>query len=249
MEKEELSIAEIGSRLAEAVNMKTWPLCAYGSDWLPGKVIPSSSISECLASAVYHLADGRITDPVYIRHETGRSFCRCIGGPAWFGYCGFDPRLPGLMATTSPDENLAPKRLKADETVARETYDAVGDIKPMGRYVVIGRCEGMADDPGVRCIICFAGGEQIRDLCALAHFGSPDAINSISAPWGPACATLITYPAGMAENASVSKIYLGPTDPSARQWLPESCLAMGIPVKIARRMAGDAGASFLVKSD
>lgn len=249
MAKEKLSIAEIGIRLAEAAGMKTWPLCAYGSDLMPEKGIPSSSISHCLASAVYQAADGRITDPVYIKHDPGRSFCHCIGGPAWFGYCGFDPRLPGLMSTTSLEANQAPKRLKANETVARETYKAVGEIRPMGRYVVIRRCEGIADDPGVRCIICFASSEQIRDLCALAHFGSPDAINSISAPWGPACATLITYPAGMAENASSSKIYLGPTDPSARQWLPEDCLAMGIPLKIARRMAGDAGASFLVKSD
>jgi hypothetical protein len=249
MAKEELSITEIGARLAEAVSMKTWPLCVYGSDRMPEKGILSSSISECLASAVYQVADGRVTNPVYVGHEPGTLFCRCIGGPAWFGYCGFDPRLAGLMSTGSKDENQAAKRLKANETMARETYEAVGGIKSLGRYVVIRRCRDMADDLRVKCIICFANGEQIRDLCALVHFGNSDVFGAISVPWGPACATLITYPAGMAETAPSTKIYLGPTDPSAREWLPENCLAMGIPVSIARKMAEDARRSFLSKID
>jgi hypothetical protein len=83
------------------------------------------------------------------------------------------------------------------------------------------------------------------DLCALAHFSSHDVFNLISIPWGPACATLVTYPAGMAGNAPLSQIFIGPIDPSAMGWLPENCLAIGIPVEIARKMAGDAERSFL----
>ena len=139
--------------------------------------------------------------------------------------------------------------MKENENIACETYRAVGEIKPLGRYVVMRRCDDLQEDPGVKCIICFAGGEQIRDLCALAHFSSNDVFNLISVPWGPACATLVTYPAGMAGNASSSRISIGPTDPSARDWLPKDCLAMGIPVEIARKMAEDAERSFLAKRD
>jgi hypothetical protein len=73
--------------------------------------------------------------------------------------------------------------------------------------------------------------------------------NLISVPWGPACATLVTYPAGMAGNASLSQIFIGPTDPSARDWLPEDYLAIGIPEDMARKMANDVGRSFLAKRD
>jgi len=53
----------------------------------------------------------------------------------------------------------------------------------------------------------------------------------------------------MAGNAGSARIHLGPTDPSARGWLPEKYLAMGIPVEIARKMAGDIERSFLAKRD
>jgi len=243
--EEQLTIMEVGARLAQAANMSTWPLCVYGSDRIPENGVRSASISDCLASAVYRLADGRAVDPIYVGHEPDQIFCRCIGGPAWFGYCSFDPGLFLLMSAGSKDESRAAKRLKVNRTVAEKTYEAVGQIKPLGRYVVIRRCLDMTEDPGVKCIIIFAGGGPIRDLCALAHFGSSDPIGAISVPWGPACATLITYPAEMAENAPSSRVYLGPTDPSAKLWLPDNCLAMGIPIGIARRMAEQVDSSFL----
>jgi hypothetical protein len=53
----------------------------------------------------------------------------------------------------------------------------------------------------------------------------------------------------MAENVCSAQICIGPTDPSAREWLPENCMAMGIPVEIARKMAQDVERSFLAKRD
>lgn len=247
--KDRLSIRQIGALLADVVNMKTRLVCVYGTDCIPENAVRSSFLSDCLAYNIFQMADGRVKGPVYTGNEPGQIFCRCLGGPAWFGYKGFDPRLPGLMSTGSEATKQAGKHLKENENIAYETYQAVGEIKPLGRYVVMRRCDEINDDPGVKCIICFAGGEQIRDLCALAHFGSHDVFNLISVPWGPACATLVTYPAGMAGNAGSARIHLGPTDPSARDWLPENYLAMGIPVEIARKMAGDVERSFLVKRD
>ena len=247
--KERLSIRQIGSLLANAVNMKTSPVCVYGSDQVPENAVRSSSFSDCLACNMYQIAEGRITGPVYAGNDPSHLFCRCMGGPAWFGYRGFDPRLPGLMSTGSEAAKQDGKHLKENENIACETYKAVGEIKTLGRYVVMRRCDDFQEDPGVKCIACFASGEQIRDLCALAHFGSHNVFNLISVPWGPACATLVTYPAGMAGNASLSQISIGPTDPSARGWLPENCLAMGIPAEIARKMANDIVRSFLAKID
>jgi hypothetical protein len=242
-----LSIMQIGAALSRAVNLKTKPVCVYGSDRVPEKGIRSASIGHCLASSMYKIAVGLINDPVYVGNEPNQLFCRCIGGPAWFGYCSFDPSLPGLMSTGSRMTDCAPKHLKENEKIALETYKAVGRITPLGKYAIMRSCDDMHEDPGVKCLVCFASGEQVRDLCALAHFGSRDVFNSISIPWGPACATLVTYPAGMAESASPDRIYIGPPDPSAREWLPENYMAMGIPAGIARMMAKDWARSFLAK--
>jgi hypothetical protein len=247
--KDRLSIRQIGAVLANAVNMKTRPVCVYGTDHIPENAVSSSLLSDCLAANIFQIAEAKVKVPVYAGNEPSQIFCRCMGGPAWFGYKEFDPRLPGLMSAGSEATKQAGKHLKENENIACETYRAVGEIKPLGRYVVMRRCDDLQEDPGVKCIICFAGGEQIRDLCALAHFSSHDVFNLISVPWGPACATLVTYPAGMAGNASSSRISIGPTDPSARGWLSENYLAMGIPAEIARKMAEDAERSFLAKRD
>ncbi|MCU0637141.1 MAG: DUF169 domain-containing protein [Methanothrix sp.] len=214
---------------------------------MPEDAILSSLINTCIAQSMYQIAEGVIKSPVYVGNEPGQVFCRCIGGPAWFGYERFNPMLPGLMSTGSTDAMQAGKHLKKNEDIACETYRSVGDIKPLGRYVVIRRCDEINEDPGVKCIVCFAGGEEIRDLCALAHFSSHDVFNLISFPWGPACSTMVTYPAGMVGNSGSARINLGPTDPSARSWMPENYLVMGIPVGIARKMAEDVGRSFLAE--
>ncbi len=243
-----LSIKQIGDALACAVDLKAKPVCAYGSGRIPENAVRSSSVGHCLAYSIYKIASGSIKGPVYVGNEGDQPFCRCVGGPAWFGYSSFDPCLPGLMSTGSKGmANCAPKYLKKDECIAISTYKALGRISPLGKYAVMRCSEDMHDDPGVKCIICFASGEQIRDLCALAHFRSHDVFNLISVPWGPSCATLVTYPAGMAENASSDRIYIGPTDPSAREWLPDNLMAMGIPVGVARMMAEDTQQSFLAK--
>jgi len=214
---------------------------------MPDNAVSSSQLSDCLACNIFRIAEGRIRGPVYAGDEPSQDFCRCVGGRAWFGYRGFDPRLPGMMSTGSGSDKRDGKRLKENEEIACETYRAVGEVKPLGRYVVICRCDDLEEDSCANCVICFASGRQIRDLCALAHFGSPNVFDLISFPWGPACATLVTYPAGMAEKSRNSQIFIGPTDPSARDWLPEDCLAMGMSTEIARKIAGSIERSFLAK--
>lgn len=243
----ELTLAEIGRILADSVGLETQIVCVSGSDRVPESGVRTSAISCCLASAIYQMATGIISGPLYAGHEENLPFCRCMGGPAWFGYSAFDPRLMSLLASGSEDlKGLAPKHLKKSREIARDTIESIGKITPLGRYVVMRCCSDLQNGQNVRCIICFADGEQIRDLCALAHFASNDAFDAISIPWGPSCATMVTYPAGMAENAPSDNLFIGPTDPSAREWLPKEQMIMGIPANIAGRMAECAERSFII---
>ena len=53
---QELSISEIGKRLTQAGRLKTRPLCVYGSQEIPEGVTPSTSVSSCVARAIFTLA-------------------------------------------------------------------------------------------------------------------------------------------------------------------------------------------------
>jgi hypothetical protein len=98
------------------------------------------------------------------------------------------------MSIGSSDPGCAPKLLKASPDVARKTYEAAGTIRHIGQYTVMRRC----DDPGligqdVKCVIIFGTAGRIRDMCGLAHFRNPGVLNAVEMPWGPSCATLVTY--------------------------------------------------------
>lgn len=242
----ELTIEEIGRTLADSANLETQIVCVYGSERIQESGVWTSSINGCLASAIYQMAMGEVCGPLYAGYEQDQSFCRCMGGPAWFGYRSFDPRLMSLLASGSEDvKGFTQKSLKKSPQIAQKTISSIGRVVLLGRYVVMSCFEGLQDDRGVRCIVCFAKGEQIRNLCALAHYSSIDVFDPVSIPWGPSCATIITYPAGMAENAPSDMLFVGPSDPSASVWLPKGCLVVGIPVKIARMMAECVKQSFL----
>jgi hypothetical protein len=96
-------------------------------------------------------------------------------------------------------------------------------------------------------MLLFAHAEPARVLCALAHFGTADVFGAVLAPWGAACATFVTYPAGLAEKAPRNAVFLGPTDASVNLWFPREVIALGIPMDIARKMAEEVPASFIGK--
>jgi len=58
---------------------------------------------------------------------------------------------------------------------------------------------------------------------------------------------MITFPAGMAENAPKDSAYVGPTDPTGNSWLPPDLMAMGIPAELAQKMVSDVEESFISK--
>jgi hypothetical protein len=58
---------------------------------------------------------------------------------------------------------------------------------------------------------------------------------------------MITFPAGMSENAPKDSAYVGPTDPTGNPWLPPELMIMGIPSGLAQQMTADLEESFICK--
>jgi hypothetical protein len=234
-------------KLASALGTRILPVCVYGSEEKPPGGVHTAEISDCVAGSIFRLAAGDKAFPLYASVDGGQGLCRCAGGPAWFGYSGFDPELVCSISTEAPaGSRFTPKRLKSSPEVAKKTYYAVGAIRPLGKYTVMRRC----DDPDlagcdVKCVVFFGTAGQIRDLCGLAHFRNPGVSGAAELPWGPSCGTLVTYPAGLSDKVTADRVFVGPVDPSARHWLDPGLMAAGIPVETARAMAADVDASFV----
>lgn len=237
-----LNIHDLGKVLARAGHLKLRPLCVYGTDEAPHGSVPSYAVDRCLAKAVYISALFEETPPFYIAGE-GQS---CPGGMLWMGFSDPHPKLKYFVTVGTPDfHGGAAEHLKASPELFEEQRRRVGKITPPDRYIVVAPCDGDIEMERVRSVVIFAGSEQIRNLCGLAQFSSSDPFFKAIMPAGAACCTMITYPAGMAENAPKDSVYVGPTDPTVNPWLPPDLMVMGVPVSVAQQMASDLEESFI----
>jgi Uncharacterised ArCR, COG2043 len=240
-----LKVKELGKKLTEAGRLKLRPLCVYGTDETPKGAVPSYEVDRCIAKAVYTSALFEDTPPLYI--EAAHEQC-CAGGMVWTGLAEPNPMLKYFVTVGTPEfRGGAAEHLKASPELFEETTRRAGKITPPGKYTVIGPCTDNIEPESIRSLILFAGSEQIRNLCCLAQFNSSDPFFKTVLPGGPTCATMLAFPAGLAENAPKGSAYVGPTDPTGNPWLPPNLLIMGIPAELAQQMAADMGESFICK--
>lgn len=239
------SIKELGEALIKAGRLKTKPLCVYGADEPPLGGIPIGKVHRCIPHAIMGLA---IKDhpPVYISNESLRGCCP--GGQTWLGYTPFSPDLKHFISYGSPSfRNGAAEYLKASPELVGASWERVGRIAPLSNVLIITTTEKAPVDVEVRSVLLFGDGEQVRNLCALNHFCTSDVFGSVLMPWGPTCATFITYPAGLAEKAPKDTLFVGPVDPTSNEWFPPDMMAVAMPILTARRLVENLDASFISK--
>lgn len=240
------SIKEIGKSLKTGGKLNTNPLAVYGSETIPEGAVPMCSLDRCVAKAVMLASVGDNESALYISKDNLRGCC-----PGAMTYLGYTKPLKFIKYFVSTGNEKfrggEAEYLKASPEHVEEFLEAIGEIKQLGKYLVIQRCKDVKDDVDVKSILCFGNGEQIRNLSSLIHFRTKNPFNSISVPFGPACSTFITYPAGMAEKTPEETAFVGPVDPTGNVWFPPEYMAIGIPLEIAIGMHEDLDSSFTAK--
>jgi len=241
-----LPISEIGARLGLAGRLKGRPLCVYGSTALPDGIIPSTSISTCVAKAIMTVALRAESPSIYVAAEMPETCCP--GGLAHLGFMKFNPGIKYFVSTGSKNfRDGEAEFLRASPELVEENWRLMGKITPPGKFIIIRPCADVTDDPGVRSILCFGGAEQIRNMVALVHFSARSPFREVLVPQGAACASFVSYAAGMIEKAPVDTVFVGPCDPTGNIWFPQDYLSIAIPVNMARRMADDLESSFIIR--
>ena len=242
-----LSISQVGGKLSTAGRLTSRPLCAYGSKRIPESAMPSTSVSPCVAKAILTLAFRKEAAPIYVSAEMPEACCP--GGLAHFGFTKFNPGIKYFVSTGSKEyRNGQAEFLRATPELVEEHQRRMGKITPLGKYIIIQACAKLTDeDPGVKSILCFGAAEQIRNLVSLVHFRSADAFYDTLVPHGAACASFVSYAAGMVETSPPNTAFVGPSDPTGNVWFPQDYLSLALPIGIARRMADDLEDSFIAK--
>jgi hypothetical protein len=226
--------------------LETRPLAVYGSETIPERSVTMSSIDSCTAKTILMAAVDEKVPTIYLGKETLKGCC--LGGITWFGFGKISPFIKYFVSTGIKEyRNGEAEFLKASPEIMEKIQEAVGKITPPGKYLVVSSLEEMDEDPGIKSVLCFGKGEHIRNLCSLIHFRSEDPFKSVIAPFGPSCATFVTYPAGMSGKAPENTAFIGPVDPTGNTWFPEDYMALGIPIDMAVNMCRDFDDSFAIK--
>ena len=240
------NISDIGESLTRASMLDTEPLAIYNSEEIPDGAVPMCSIDSCVVKSILVAAIDEKTPALYIGKDTLKGCC-----PGAMSYLGFIKPIKYIKYFVSTGHEKfrggEGEYLKAGPEYVEEHFEAIGEIKQLGKYLVIQRCEDIKEDVDVKSVLCFGKSEQIRNLSSLIHFRTKNPFNAINMPFGPACATLVTYPAGMAENTPKETAFVGPVDPTVNIFFPEDYLALGIPLNMAVKMHRDLNDSFAVK--
>ena len=235
----------IGAQLMGAGRLDRYPLFVYASDVIPENATHISKVDRCVAHAIFAIAkeDGPI---VYLGDEH-LGGC-CPGGQYWLGYIPYPKGLSFFISSGSPTfRNGAAEHLKRDPEITEESIANVGVITPPAKFIVIAPYHRKVESGRLMSVLCFGHSENIRNLIGLAVFGGADTFGTCITPWGPACSSMITYAAGMAEKAPKGALILGPCDPTVNEWLPPDMMTLAIPIAAAERMASDIEGSFLTK--
>jgi hypothetical protein len=236
---------EIGSRLMSAGRLERQPLCVYSADRVPQNATHISKVDRCVSHAM--LAIAREDGPVVYLGEEHLGGC-CPGGQYWLGYVPFHYGLSFFISNGSPTyRNGAAEHLKRDPDITMSSIANVGKITPPDKFIVIAPYSRAVQSARPLSFLCFGKAESVRNLIALAHFGSDDTFRTCISPWGPACSSMITYASGMAEKSPKGALIVGPNDPTVNEWLPPDMMTLAIPLPTAERMVNDMEGSFLAK--
>lgn len=238
-----LSVKEVGEKLAKAGRLGLRPLCIYSADAVPAGVVKVSDVvktgNRCLAKALLLIAAGE-ADGFYVSRELATGICH--GSLLFLGLAEFPAEANDMFSTVGHGAMF----LKESPECAGRTIQKMGKITFPGKFLIIQACEKQADAEPL-AYVCFGKAEEIRNLCGLIHFGSDEPFGKIDAAWGSGCETFIAYPAGMVSGAPKDTAFIGPNAPDGNSIFPRDMMVVGIPAKMADRMAGNVESSFVVK--
>lgn len=241
-----MSARSIGEKLTLAGRLAGGAVCVIGgNDPFPGSV-RLKEVDRCVARAIYKLAVVPTTPPISYGADSKEG--TCPGGQMWCGGAGVGPKLKFFLSTGTPDfMHGEAEHLQPTPEAAERFLNAPGKVTTPGRYLTLARYDQIDDEAEVLSFVLIGSAESIRNLGGLAHFVSDDIFTSVLMPAGSSCATMITYPAGMAERAPRNAAFVGSVDPTGNSWLPPDVMTLAVPLPLARSMAESADESFLAK--
>jgi len=236
----------IGEKLTQAARLPGRAVCVFGSEDPKQGSVLIASVDSCLARAVFKISSERDAPAVYFGTEAKAGMCP--GGQRWCGVTSATSTIKYFVSTGRPDVmGGAAEYLKPSPDAAERFFAAPGKIAFPSKYLNIAGWDQLDENQDVLSFILIGKAESMRNVGGLVQYTFEDIFSSMVMPSGPACASMITYAAGLSEKAPRNTAFVGPVDPTGNAWFPPEMLSMAIPFEMAAKMGENLEDSFLTK--
>ncbi len=168
----------------------------------------------------------------------------CFGGRYYTGFSQhLRPNFKYFLSCGIPGQ-MEGERYKATPELVEEQMQQHPKFKAPQKLIVFKRWDQLEDGDQPQVVIFFARPDVLSGLAVLANFDE-HGNQSVLAPFGSGCASIIQYPIVESETDHPHAI-LGMFDVSARPWVPAGELTLAIPWQKFTRMVANMDGSFLI---
>lgn len=176
-----------------------------------------------------------------IRHDA--SSITCPGGKKYLGFS--DEIMPGFeyFLSTGVPGGLEGERYKKSPELVKQMMEKVPTLKAPAQFIVFKRWDMLTESDNPEVAIFFARPDVLSGLFTLANFDQVE--NSVLAPFGSGCSSIIQYPY-LEKDSTSPKAIIGLFDVSARPFVPEDTLAFAMPMNKLLTMIHNMEESFLI---
>jgi uncharacterized protein (DUF169 family) len=212
----------------------------YTDNGIQAEPALSTSRERCVIHMLQHVREGRSL------RFFARSF-GCSGGKYHTGYTSHLREDYTEYLSCGQDGVLKGERFKQTPELARQSVEQTPWYEAPGAHLVFKRWDKLDEHDDPEIAIFFATPDVLSGLYMLAGFDEPSITDTVIAPFGSGCASIIDFP--YAEKLSGrSRPVIGMFDITARPWVGGDRLTFAVGMEKLTRMIGNMNQSFLTTS-
>jgi hypothetical protein len=215
------------------------PLTFYYSDEEPTeRIIPESRTAHrCILSDLNRARRG---SPLLLNTEG----IGCFGGKKYAGFpIVLPPNFEYFLSCGIPGE-FEGERYKKSPDLVRDFIAKMPEFSAPKKSILFKRWDLLTANDHPEVVIFFAKPDVLSGLFTLCGYDESD-LQTVIAPFGAGCATIVMYPYLEAEKAKPKGI-LGMFDVSARPFVPGDSLTFAVPINKFSGMVENMKESFLI---
>lgn len=228
---------ELWKQFKEILGLKESPLGIYYTDDQPEGITAKTGIHMCMIGLLQNAR--KKGETVYF----DKDHFGCPGGAYYMGFRESPmPNIEYFLSCGIPGQMEGERYMKTPD-LAKEYFRKMKPRLAPATYCVFKPIEKFKSEEKPEVVVFFVSPDILAGLFTLTNYAL-ESTESVHAPFGSGCGTMLTYPLKEAEEGQ-PRATLGMFDISARPMVEEDMLTLAMPYSLFLKLLKNISGSFL----